>query len=863
MPRNIAGYLKYTILTLILGCMATGCSDNVEPEIPQDPHESERGYITIDVVAAKSPSRGINDEPGIDLLNENAINNVVLCLWPKDATRPETVPPVFMENYINLEATGVATLRVPLTPALRYQLFETEGSNNPCLAYVAVNVDPGQATTVAELKQLVVDSEFATYKDQQQFTMDGDAQLSVSPDLTYATGIINAHRSACKITVSVNCESELVETDKDGNTLTWVPNLDAMRVKLYSGVHTSTLSPKPVAGEIPEDYYFDTPSSLQYNFTDSLADERYPLVQATPFYTYPNAWTLQPDEEHRTFVALSLPWSSDGGASWRTCYYQVPVVPVTSESLVRNTSYHIKLHLGMLGSFVPEEPIELPDLSYTAADWSTESLNVEIPDYRFLVVEQENYTFNNVETMEIPFYTSHDTEVIDATMTFYRFNYSDEGSKFSVTVDLNSPSNTLYNQAITSKVYNARFINEKEAQTEGKTQPFLRIWHPLKMYQPMKGNAEISLTNNDGPNSTRDKTQDNAKIATLLAEATSYLQQPDAEFSRVDYVITVQHSDMKGTPLWTETVKVSQYPAIYIDATPNNYTRYLKSGKYELTGTGAMASCWVNGNCESIGDYGGGVTPTANYWYTSIGLESDGNFNWNPNLYVITVTTLPANSTFQIGDPRRRLINNNLEYRSMLPENENQEYLNYAYPNDPNYSFKEGNALEGGRRSLSYYYPTQPGSATQNMIAPKIRICSSYAGTGPGLNFVRARFRAAAFQEMGYPAGRWRLPTYAEVEFIMSLSAEFKIPRLFGRSGNNTWYYWCAQGEAVVPGKAASNQTPSLRTDRNNTNNNYQRARFVYDEWYWGSQMIDKDPPAGQQYPEYPFTWGDAERISM
>lgn len=185
-----------------------------------------------------------------------------------------------------------------------------------------------------------------------------------------------------------------------------------------------------------------------------------------------------------------------------------------------------------------------------------------------------------------------------------------------------------------------------------------------------------------------------------------------------------------------------------------------------------------------------------------------------------------------------------------------------AYSVASGFGFKDGNAIEGGTRTLKYYYPTQAGAATQQIIAPKFRICSSYAGTGPGLNWVRARLRAAAFQEMGYPAGRWRLPTYSEVEFVMKLSAEYKIPRLFGRSDATTWYYWCAQGEVVVPGKTDPNQTIDLRTDRNNTANNYQRARFVYDEWYWGSEMIDKAPPAGQQYPEYPFTWGDAPRLN-
>ena len=842
MPRTFAGKLKYTLLGLLVGIFATGCSDEPESLRPGDPHENERGYITIDVVAAKPSSRGLNDEPGLDDLNENVINNVVLCLWPKGGDRPETVPPVYMENFTNLEATGSAKLRVPLSPALRLQLFESGGANNPCLAYVAVNVDPGDAKTVADLKQLVVTSDFATHKVQESFTMDGDAQLTVDPNHTYATGTINAHRSACKITVSVNCETELKEPNPNGgDSLVWKPNLSAMRVNLYSGVHTSTLTPRTEAGTIDEANYFDTPSSLRYNFTDSLHDERYPLTQATPFYTYPNAWTLLPDEEHRTFITLSLPWSSDGGQSWRTCYYQVPVVPVSSSELVRNTSYRIKIHLGMLGSFVPDEPVELPDLSYTAADWSTESFDVEIPDYRFLVVEQENYTFNNQTTLEIPFYTSHNTEVIDAKMTFYRFNYSDEGSKFPVTIDLFSNANT--------NVFNARFINE----LEGNGSSFLRIWHPLKMYQPYNGNNEISLTNGDGPTSTRAKTQNNAVIQQRLAQATRYVQLDDDEFSQVDYEITVQHSDMKGQPLWKETVYVTQYPAIYIDATPNNYES-LANG--HIQGTGAMASCWVNNNCQSLEV---GYT-SATYWTTSIGLNSDGNLNWNPNLYVITISTLPTDTKYQIGDPRRQLINNNLEAASMDPANINAEYLDHAYTVASGFGFVDAPSIEGGTRSLSYYYPTQPGEATQYMIAPKFRICSSYAGTGPGLNFIRARLRAAAFQEMGYPAGRWRLPTYGEVEFIINLSAQYKIPRLFGRSGTTTWYYWCAQGEAVVPGKSDPNQTPSLQTNRNTTVSNYQRARFVYDEWYWGSQMIDKAPPAGQTYPEYPFRWGDAKR---
>ena len=117
---------------------------------------------------------------------------------------------------------------------------------------------------------------------------------------------------------------------------------------------------------------------------------------------------------------------------------------------------------------------------------------------------------------------------------------------------------------------------------------------------------------------------------------------------------------------------------------------------------------------------------------------------------------------------------------------------------------------------------------------------------------------------MGYPAGRGRLPTYGEVSFIMELAAQYKIPRLFG-TYDTTWYYWCAQGLVTVPAKKDEGG-PSIPS----TNNGYiappvsgvqncQRARFVYDEWYWGEADLQANGTEGSTNPIYTFTWGDRE----
>ena len=67
------------------------------------------------------------------------------------------------------------------------------------------------------------------------------------------------------------------------------------------------------------------------------------------------------------------------------------------------------------------------------------------------------------------------------------------------------------------------------------------------------------------------------------------------------------------------------------------------------------------------------------------------------------------------------------------------------------------------------------------MIAPVFKIASSWGVVTSGsINYVQAQKRCASYQENGYPAGRWRIPTEGEIEFIVSLSNMGYIPKLFG-----------------------------------------------------------------------------------
>lgn len=277
-----------------------------------------------------------------------------------------------------------------------------------------------------------------------------------------------------------------------------------------------------------------------------------------------------------------------------------------------------------------------------------------------------------------------------------------------------------------------------------------------------------------------------------------------ANFDCVPYTINVNihHADSNYADDFSEDIEFVQYPAMYIEAKLNSDYVDDNSTTNDYSHYGYV---YVNG-----GDNYGGVH----------GLTAA---NKNPNMYVITTTALSDN-TRVIGDPRVTVYNNIPDYSG-------------------NWSISATAISGGSPRQLTYYLPTDNSSSTYNMIAPKFRVASSYGVTTSGSYADRQR-RCASYQEDGYPAGRWRMPTKAELEYIVLLSAKGFIPKLFNVNGDSAGNdYWSAHGltEPQSDGtvKITETQTGSYS------------VRCVYDEWYWGS---------GQIANKSTFTWGDKQR---
>ena len=133
-----------------------------------------------------------------------------------------------------------------------------------------------------------------------------------------------------------------------------------------------------------------------------------------------------------------------------------------------------------------------------------------------------------------------------------------------------------------------------------------------------------------------------------------------------------------------------------------------------------------------------------------------------------------------------------------------------------------------GRSSKTASDPADPLPG----IAPEFMIASSYGRTS-SVPYTSAMLWCAAYQEDGFPAGRWRLPTESEIELALKLADKGAIPHLFAGG----FKYWASSGRY-------------FRTDDNtwqkptatNTVSSYGAAcvpRCVYDTWYWGSEEVN------------------------
>jgi len=463
-----------------------------------------------------------------------------------------------------------------------------------------------------------------------------------------------------------------------------------------------------------------------------------------------------------------VPWArsdeknTEGIPYYQNTYYQVPISTI-AKSLVRNTHYKINLVVSRLGSFVEEKPEVISPSSYIIVPWQSETVNADLMDYRYLMVEEKDITIYNEDELYIPYVTSHEAEIVSVS-----FAQQDITGATPTWTTINSNNNNYLS-------------NLDLVETNGVKQIY---------YKNVLDNVYTSST---------------------------------FDFTPYKVTFTIQHIDDSD---YKEEVTIIQYPAIYGEAKRNS--DYIGASDNE-DNDNHNGYVFVNGYQDTTSPSNG-----QDFFCSANGIENAYS-GASPNMYIFTVTSIQG-TDYVVGDPRE----NNIATDILNDTHNGGTSIWISAP------YFENGEVKTPNRRLTNYYGTDASDRTINTIAPKFRVASTYSvlstSAAEARNLEYLKKRCASYQEDGYPAGRWRLPTKAEFEFVFSQVNRNNLPAMYEVGSA----YWCAHGL----GTPKSDGTVQL--DKVTTSSGGHSVRCVYDEWYWTDKLDDTQKNV--------FTWGDQLR---
>lgn len=789
--------MKKILYTLYLLCAFFACSCTQELAENNTAVGQEAGTISLTLRSVEASTKATM--PGEDIYNENLIKSVHYFFYPKDGTTTNTEKqPAKEGQYTNLSKLNQHTMTINASEdEIKNVLFKYP--YNDCDVYVIVNLPSN-----IKLEELP-DHKLSTLKNivlEASFNANLTQPCFVMEGLNVATVEDRNKVLAAKGTVPVDRVASKISVSID----------------------------------VDERLDLQTPPDTPDNETSGMIWTSNPEKMIIEFVNGVNRTVLSgnPDnieliDSDRFTVTHSVPEISDGEPqpeSW-TCepFYTYP------------TKWEI-------GS--DEEPylfITLPwtTIIWTSVDGQKPPIYKTYPCYYKIMLGSDELKRNTWYDLKI------NIGMLGSFENTPEVILPIEGTQYFV-ADWSTGLN------VDSEILGARYLVVDKAEYKLYNQTTLTIpfttSHECEIVDAECTYPKLNV--NPATTATVDKSQYTLDIVGGNTIQFSHALNNDMLSTNLDFTpftitLTLQHSDDDA---YKKEIKIIQYPAIYAEAFDN--TDY-KNGGQANADNGFV---WVNGY------QGNSTRPSGGDYFGGAGGNSRSA---DPRMLVFTITTTEG-TDFVIGDPR------DTDYT--YDESSANWYSAPAAAYDKN-----------SNRELKYYYGTAVASSayntttqstiyandeaaeaaepTINMIAPKFRLSSGYGTvteTTGAKTLEIMKKRCAAYQEDGYPAGRWRLPTRAEFQFIYTQICYEKLPEVYFRPQTTAnMSYWCAHGL----GTPNNNGLVQMSYIGYYNGNNTTPVRCVYDEWYWensNTYRLGNKNADGSFTPSDTFTWGDMPR---
>ena len=783
--------------------------------------------IVLNLIVSDSETR--ETKPGEDVLNENVLSSTVDLFFYNEATELVT------KKVLGARRNGTM-VQLQTNPTDIENIFSgATGAGAHCGLFVVANFSTTSGGTgtyagtdsLAQIKRSLLPAPTwespDTYNEtdywnyvQSNFVMTGEMQLTLGnyQGSTPVYANVGLARVAAKVTFSVTVADNAVG-DEDNQ---WTPDKNNMSVYMVYPMRKAYLGaePQPMPATASVTYgsgetvvysqYHDfalsaTGDSLSRNrvMNNATVSVKVPVYttidslvnigQVKPFYSYPMTWETGSSME--PYLKLIIPWTY--GNTTRKYYYKIPF---HGNELLRNHWYHISIDVQILGTEQADPPEVV--IHYAIAPWSG----------AIEQVTQENIT--SVTSVPATVITARYLNVPTTEYVMY--------NEDTITIPIQSSHDVeVVGFTVASGAYTT--AHDIESNYVG-TNP--RIYNPFTT--TLNSSDQIVAARPDYSSAT----------PSAVSHAFTYNQQADAQgwsvivngresvtlthamnrnMSSSDYDVAPYTIRMRfrhegeGASLYFTDVTIEQRPSIIIKPERNSDNGTVTTGNYA-------------GHTDNDGYvFENGSQPS----------KQTKRSNTNFNMYVIETSILPTDgilANYMLGDPRSQTT---------------ESIANTV----------TATHVKGGSTTLQNYYPAGTSTDYDYFVAPKFRIASSF-GASSSMDRTAGIKRCATYQEDGYPAGRWRLPTVAEITYMARLTKDGLIPRLLGQDSGGSTDYWCNSGYVTVPdGTSSADPTSSTGT----TGSRY--VRCVYDEWYWEDTTYEKAPD------KTVFTWGDQLRSEV